>query len=167
MRIHCSSATKLSFRVSILSKLRKFTTYVFKRFESINEQIEERLKRKEIAFGVCSTLLLSSDVPEGPARLPLEGRRCFIGRAPRSFEAWEWLRTRTSRSALAYAHVKTEAAADFETVEPRNTEYIPARGMRSHRYVFIRSHLRYQRSTSFRLRRGGGACTRRQGCGAG
>jgi len=64
-------------------------------------KIEERLKRKEIAFGVCSTLLLGSDVPEGPARLPLEGWRCFMARAPRSFEAWEWLRTRTSRSALA------------------------------------------------------------------
>lgn len=40
--------------------------------------IEERLKWKEIAFGVCSTLLLGRDVPEGPARLPLEGWRCFM-----------------------------------------------------------------------------------------
>lgn len=41
-------------------------------------KIEERLKWKEIAFGVCSTLLLGRDVPEGPARLPLEGWRCFM-----------------------------------------------------------------------------------------
>jgi hypothetical protein len=79
---------------------------------------EERLKRKaqhEIAFAVCSTLLLGAMCLKGPARLPLGGWRCFIGRTPRRFEAWEWLRTRTSRSALAYAHVKAEAAADFET----------------------------------------------------
>ena len=71
----------------------------------------------EIAFGVCSALLLDDDVPEGPLRVPLARWRCFIG-AGRGFESWEWLPTRTSKSALAYAYLKagwTEVAADFRT----------------------------------------------------
>jgi hypothetical protein len=57
---------------------------------------------------------------------------------PRSFDAWERLPSRTSRSAFAYAHVKADwidlchpcwsgkKLRVLERVQPGDTEYIPA-----------------------------------------
>jgi hypothetical protein len=98
---------------------------------------------------------------------------------PRSFDAWERLPSRTSRSAFAYAHVKADwidlchpcwsvkKLRVLERVQPGDTEYIPAHAVCTVDATTSSAAASNVKATSVRLPRGGGACIRRQECGAG